>query len=123
MLRTGVTWADVPTETVGCSGVTWWRRLGDWTEAGVWSRLHEILLAELRKAGLLGMEDAAIDGSHVRVLNGGAHTGPSPVDRGRRGSKHHLVADRYGTPLAVSLTSGNRHDVTQLMSLLDAVPR
>ncbi|RZD70771.1 hypothetical protein C0Q60_31390, partial [Streptomyces albidoflavus] len=40
-------------------------------------------------------------------------TGPSPVDRGRPGSKHHLITDRHGTPLAVSLTSGNRHDVTQ----------
>ncbi|KPI15132.1 putative transposase IS4/IS5 family [Actinobacteria bacterium OK006] len=71
VLRTGVTWADVPAETIGCSGVTCWRRLRDWTEAGVWPRLHEILLAELRKAGLLDMEDAAVDGSHVRALKGG----------------------------------------------------
>ncbi len=71
MLRTGVTWADVPTKTIGCSGVTCWRRLRDWTEAGVWPRLHEILLAELRKSGLLDMEDAAVDGSHVRALKGG----------------------------------------------------
>jgi transposase len=34
-LRTGVAWRDVPTETVGCSGVTAWRGLRDWTEAGV----------------------------------------------------------------------------------------
>jgi transposase len=71
VLRTDVTWADVPTEMIGCSGVTCWRRLRDWTEAGLWPRLHEILLAELRKAGLLDMEDAAVDGSHVRALKGG----------------------------------------------------
>lgn len=35
VLRTGVAWRDVPAETVGCSGVTAWRRLRDWTEAGV----------------------------------------------------------------------------------------
>ncbi len=39
VLRTGVAWRDVPAETVGCSGVTAWRRLRDWTEAGVWPRL------------------------------------------------------------------------------------
>ncbi|MFI5996136.1 IS5 family transposase, partial [Streptomyces sp. NPDC051362] len=39
------------------------------------------------------------------------------------GSKHHLIVDRHGTPLVVALTSGNRHDVTQLMPLLDAIPR
>jgi hypothetical protein len=53
----------------------------------------------------------------------GAHTGPSPVDRARPGNKYHLIVDRHGTPLAASLTSGNRQDVTQLMLLLDAIPR
>lgn len=52
----------------------------------------------------------------------GNHVGPSPVDRARPGSKHHLIVDRHGTPLAVTLTGGNRHDVTQLLPLLDAVP-
>ncbi|WP_162257909.1 MULTISPECIES: IS5 family transposase [unclassified Kitasatospora] len=122
VLRKGVAWRDVPIQVVGCSGVTAWRRLRDWTEAGVWLRLHEALLAELRAAGLLEMDDSAIDGSHVRALKRGAHTGPSPVDRGRPGSKHHLIVDRHGTPLAVTLTGGNRHDVTQLLPLLDAIP-
>ncbi|MFF3663526.1 IS5 family transposase [Streptomyces olivochromogenes] len=122
VLCKGVSWADGPTERIGCSGVTAWRQLRDWTEAGVWPRLHEVLLAELRAAGLLDMDDAAVDGSHVRALRG-AHTGPSPVDRARPGSKHHLITDRHGTPLAISLTGGNRHDVTQLIPLLDAIPR
>ncbi|MFF3143089.1 IS5 family transposase [Streptomyces sp. NPDC057927] len=116
VLCKSVSWRDVPAEQVGCSGVTAWRRLRDWTEAGVWPRLHEVLLAELRQEGLLEMDDAAIDGSRVRALKG-AHTGPSPVDRARPGSKHHLIVDRHGTPLAVSLTGGNRHDATQPMPL------
>lgn len=107
---------------MGCSGVTAWRRLRDWTEAGVWPRLHAVLLAELRRAGLLELDDCAVDGSHVRALKGGDHIGPSPVDRARPGSKYHLIVDRHGTPLAVTLTGGNRHDVTQLLPLLDAVP-
>ncbi len=52
----------------------------------------------------------------------GSHTGPSPVDRGRAGSKHHLITDGHGTPLGVLLTGGNRNDVTQLLHLLDATP-
>lgn len=71
MLRKNVSWRDVPAERTGCSGVTAWRRLRDWTEAGVWPRLHEVLLAELRKAGLLDVDDCAIDGSHIRALKGG----------------------------------------------------
>jgi transposase len=50
---------------------------------------------------------------------GGLLTGPSPVDRSRTGSKHHLLVDATGIPLAVALTGGNRNDVTQLLALLD----
>lgn len=71
VLRKSVSWRDVPAELVGCSGVTARRRLRDWTEAGVWPRLHEVLPAELRGEGLLEMDDAAIDASHVRALKGG----------------------------------------------------
>jgi transposase len=52
---------------------------------------------------------------------GGLHTGPSPVDRARAGSKHHLITDAGGIPLAISLTGGQRNDVTQLLPLIDAV--
>jgi hypothetical protein len=42
---------------------------------------------------------------------GGADTGPSPVDRGKTGSTHHLICDGGGIPLAVTLTGGNRNDI------------
>ncbi|KUM78214.1 transposase [Streptomyces curacoi] len=76
VLRTGIAWRDVPTETVGCSGVTARRRLRDWTEAGVWPLLHAMLLTELRRAGLLGLDDCAADGSHIRALKGGITSVP-----------------------------------------------
>ena len=53
---------------------------------------------------------------------GGSETGPSPVDRARNGSKHHLLVDATGLPLAWTLTGGNRHDSTQLIPLVDRVP-
>src|SRR3954454_21832307 len=52
----------------------------------------------------------------------GDHVGPSPVDRGRPGSKHHLIVEAGGIPLAVSLSGGNRNDITQLIPLVDAIP-
>jgi transposase len=48
-------------------------------------------------------------------------TGPSPVDRARTGSKHHLITDSAGVPLAISLTGGHRNDVTQLLPLVDGI--
>ncbi|NMH95109.1 IS5 family transposase [Pseudonocardia bannensis] len=120
VLRTGITWNQLPAAVIGCSGVTCWRRMRDWTEAGVWPALHELLLAELRAAGLLDLDRMAVDASHVHALKGGPRRGPSPVNRGHPGSKHHLIVDGRGLPLAVTLTGGNRHDVTQLP--LDAIP-
>jgi transposase len=52
----------------------------------------------------------------------GSEPGPSPVDSGRSGSKHPLLVDATGIPLAYTLTGGNRHDLTQLIPLLDRVP-
>jgi transposase len=78
VLHKGVAWRDVPASVVGCSGVTCRRRLRDWTAAGVWPRLHELLPAELRAAGLLDLNQAAVDGSHIRALKGGATSAPHP---------------------------------------------
>lgn len=61
---------------VDCSGVTAWRRLRDWTEAGVWPRLHSTLLSELRSADLLDLDDCAVDGSHIPALKGGIMSAP-----------------------------------------------
>ena len=55
------------------------------------------------------------------MLFKGGLTGPSPVDRARTGSKHHLLTDANGIPLAISLTGGQRNDVTQLLPLIDGV--
>lgn len=44
------------------------------------------------------------------------------MDRRKKGTKHHLLTDGKGTPLSATLTAANRHDVTQLLPLVDAVP-
>jgi len=53
---------------------------------------------------------------------GGAKTGPNPTDRRKSGSKHHVLTDANGTPMTMKLTGANRHDVTQLLPLVDSVP-
>lgn len=47
VLHTDIQWEHLPKELGFGSGMTCWRRLRDWNEAGVWQRLHETLLAEL----------------------------------------------------------------------------
>jgi transposase len=70
VLQTGIPWEYLPQE-MGCgSGMTCWRRLREWQEAGVWQRLHELLLAKLNEADRIDWSRAAIDSSHVRAFGG-----------------------------------------------------
>jgi transposase len=71
VLYTGIPWEFLPQELGFGSGMTCWRRLRDWHEAGVWQQLHEALLAELNAAGALDWSRAVIDSSHVRAMKGG----------------------------------------------------
>ncbi|MFE7673920.1 IS5 family transposase [Streptomyces albidoflavus] len=122
VLHTGIAWEHLTQELGFGSGMTCWRRLAEWTEAGVWPRLHHVLLAKLRGANALDFSRAAVDSSTSPGAKRGPKTGRSPVNRGRTGSKHHLITDATGIPLAATLTGGNRNDVTQLIPLLEAVP-
>jgi transposase len=78
VLKTGIPWEDLPQE-MGCgSGMTCWRRLRDWNDAGVWERLHQVLLDELQDAGQLDWSRAVVDSSHVRAKGGAKRPAPRP---------------------------------------------
>jgi transposase len=65
---------------MGCgSGMTCWRRLRDWQEAGVWDRLHRALLDELGEADQIDWKRACLDSASVP-----AKTGDLPPGRTRR---------------------------------------
>src|SRR5829696_8799831 len=117
VLTTGARWEDVPAE-LGCSGRTAHRRLRAWEEAGIWDRLHADLLAALKRAGKLDPDTVIIDGVTVRACGGGEATGPSPVDRRKKGTKHTLMVDRHGAPLAIRTAPANATDHRQIIPLV-----
>ena len=53
----------------------------------------------------------------------GAQTGPNPTDRGKSGTRHHVLVERGGLPLAALIGPANAHDSLSFAALLDAVPR
>lgn len=70
VLRSGIPWEMLPLE-MGCSsGVTCWRRLRDWQEAGVWQRLHQELLERLHKAGRIYWSRACMDSASIAAKRG-----------------------------------------------------
>ncbi len=63
-----------------------------------------------------------MDSSAVRAVLGGPSQ-PNPTDRGKPGSKHHLLTDARSTPPCARLNAANAYDVTMLLPLLAAAPK
>jgi transposase len=122
VLKTGIPWEDLPQE-MGCGcGMTCWRRLRDWQADGTWLKIHKALLDRLNGADKLDWSRAAIDSAFVRAAYGGEATGPSPVDRSKPGSKHHVMTDAQGIPLSSDVTAANVNDIEELAPLFNAIP-
>jgi transposase len=70
VLKSGIPWELLPPE-MGCgSGMTCWRRLRDWQEAGVWDRLHQTLLDRLGEADRIDWSRAALDSASIPAKRG-----------------------------------------------------
>ncbi len=106
--QTALPWNDLPREMRCGSGAAWWVRLHEWHKLGVWAALHVALLAELRYADKIDWSRTAADLTTLRALRGGDETGKTPTARYRKGTTGHLLTDR--------------HDVTQLKTLIEEVP-
>lgn len=84
VLKTGIPGEMLPKE-MGCgSGSTCWRRLRDWQEAGVWRRLHRVLLDRLGEAEEIDWSRASLDSASVPAKRG-REGRQEPTDRGKQG--------------------------------------
>ncbi|QNE24119.1 IS5 family transposase [Streptomyces sp. INR7] len=118
----GCTWQQLPTASFGLSGATAHRRFSEWSKARVWAKLHRVVLDELGARGELDWTRCAIDSVNMRALKKGDLTGPNPVDRGKYGSKIHLITERTGLPISVGISGANLHDSQALIPLVKGIP-
>jgi transposase len=87
VLRGGIAWSLLPAGEYP-SYATCWRRLRDWTAAGVWDALHQRLLQRLEDAAAIDWSRGVIDSAVVRAVKGGptpARTRPTAASRGSSG--------------------------------------
>ncbi|MFF0944163.1 IS5 family transposase [Kocuria sp. CPCC 205300] len=97
---------------------TAWRRLRRWQEAGVWEKLHRAVLEKLSEEQICNWSRASIDAVSVRV-KGCELTGLNPTERGKSGTKYHLLTDANGLPLCVLASAANTHDSKLFEPLLE----
>ena len=98
VLKSGIPWEMLPPE-LGCgSGVTCWRRLRDWQEAGVWDRLHRALLDTLGEADRLDWSRASLDSASIPAKRGASS--PARIRRigGNRARSAMLWETAAGSP-------------------------
>ena len=95
VLKSGIPWEMLPQE-MGCgSGMTCWRRLKEWHEAGVWERLHRVLLERLGEADQIDWERASLDSASI------------PAKRGvRRPERIRQIKERRGRSATLFRTEG-----------------
>ncbi len=62
--------------------------------------------------------DIVVDSCSVRAKRGGELTGPNPTDRGKTGTKYHVVASTDSLPLGVVPSAANVHDTRLFPYLL-----
>ncbi|MFF9221342.1 IS5 family transposase [Streptomyces viridosporus] len=116
----GCTWRQLP-PVFGPARPTVYRRFARWSRARVWARLHRVLLDALGARGELDWSRCAVDSVSLRAAKGPL-TGPNPTDRGKGGSKIHLITDRNGVPLSPGISGANVHDSLGLEPLVRGIP-
>jgi transposase len=70
VLKSGIPWEMLPQKMGYGSGMTCWRRLKEWHDAGVWKRLHQVLLDRLGKADQIDWSRASLDSASVPAPGG-----------------------------------------------------
>src|SRR5919198_1264757 len=119
-LREGVQWRELRATGDRVSGSTLRRRLREWSATALLRRVHAALVRMVRSGpeAAAAAWDVVVDSCSVRAKHGGELTGPNPTDRGKRGTKYHVVVATDGIPLAALPSAANVHDTMLFPSLL-----
>lgn len=110
VLWTGCQWKALKREWFGVSASTAHARLQLWQEIGIFKAILTDMVKFYHKRRKIGWKWQAIDGKNCPAPLGGEQTGRNPTDRGKRGSKIHILVDKRGAPLSVEISAANRHD-------------
>jgi transposase len=117
-LREGVQWRELRAMVGRVCGSTLRRRLDGWSAAALLRRVHAVLIRMVRAGPDVAPWDVVVDSCSVRAKHGGELCGPNPTDRGKLGTKYHVVVASDGLPLAAMPSAANVHDTRLFPYLL-----
>jgi transposase len=117
-VREGVQWRELRAAAGRACGSTLRRRLDAWSATAVLRQVHVVLVRMVRAGPEVTSWDVVVDSCSVRAKRGGELTGPNPTDRGKAGTKYHVVVATDGLPLAAVPSAANVHDTRLFPHLL-----
>jgi putative transposase len=107
VLWTGCQWKAVHRDWFGVCSSTLHERFQTWQQAGVFQKVMTRLVRFYARYRGIRWLFQAIDSKACPAPLAGTDTGKNPVDRGKRGSKIHLLVDQRGAPLSVQVSGAN----------------
>lgn len=110
VLWTGCQWKAVHKDWFGVCSSTLHERFQTWQQLGIFDKIMQIMVKFYAKKRKIKWKWQSVDSKACPAPLGGQQTGKNPTDRGKRGSKIHILVDQRGAPLAVILTGANEHD-------------
>jgi putative transposase len=121
VLWTGCQWKAVHKDWFGVCSSTLHARFQTWQQNGTFARMMQIMVRFYARQRTIKWHWQALDSKSCPAPLGGTATGRNPTDRGKQGSKIHLLVDQRGAPLAVYATSANCHDKWSAATLIISI--
>jgi putative transposase len=107
-LRTGCQWKAIPAEFG--SGSTCHRRFQEWQTLEIFKQVWADQVRTYDQKCGIAWNWQILDSAIIPAPLGGAKTGKNPTDRAKLGSKRHVLVDRRGVPLALTVSGANVPD-------------
>ena len=110
ILWTGCQWKSIEKEWFHVSSSVLHERFQTWQKQGLFEKLFKKMVKYYARECKIGWKWQSVDSMMSSAPLGGCETGKNPTDRGKSGSKVHLLVDERGAPLAIFITGANEHD-------------
>lgn len=110
VLWTGCQWKAIHKDWFGVSSSVIHERFQTWQQVGIFTAIFREMVTFYQTEREIGWEWQSVDSKSSPAPLGGEETGKNPTDRGKQGSKIHLLVDEHGVPLALHVTGANAHD-------------
>jgi putative transposase len=118
-LRTGCQWNNIP--RIYGDDSTIHRTFQHWVQIGLFEKVWALLVKRCDELGQVDWQWQSVDAAMRKARHGGDQIGPNPTDRAKNGTKHSILVEAGGAPLAAIVAPANTNDHKLLDATIKAI--